>query len=91
MRIGRSYKQRVEPLTKDPTAFEAARLQFESFVARLEDALAAAMPEARVEQMRAEARLVKPTPRVPAERPVTGSGPARVRSRTWRITPARWG
>jgi hypothetical protein len=64
-----SYRARVEPLTKDPTAFEAARLQFESFVSRLEDALRAAMPEARVEQVRAEARLVKPTARVPAERP----------------------
>ena len=64
-----SYKRRVEPLTKDPTAFEAARLQFESFVGRLEDALRATMPEARVEQLRAEARLVKPTARVPAERP----------------------
>jgi hypothetical protein len=64
-----SYKRRVEPLTKDPTAFEAARLQFESFVNRLEDALRASMPEARVEQVRAEARLVKPTSRVPAEQP----------------------
>jgi hypothetical protein len=63
------YRRRVEPLTKDPTAFEAARMQFESFVSRLEDALRAAMPEARVDQLRAEARLVKPTARVPAERP----------------------
>jgi len=65
-----TYRRRVEPLTKDPTAFEAARLQFESFVNRLEDALRSTIPEARVEQVRAEARLVKPTSRVPAERPV---------------------
>jgi hypothetical protein len=55
-----TYRARVEPITKDTTAFETARMQFESFVSRFEDALRAAMPEARVEQRRAEARLVKP-------------------------------
>lgn len=52
------YRRRVEPLTKDTTLFEAARLQFESFMGRLEGALRAAMPEAQVEQHRAEARVV---------------------------------
>ncbi|WP_437945814.1 hypothetical protein WME98_33650 [Sorangium sp. So ce296] len=52
------YRRRVEPLAKDPALFETARLQFESFVGRLEGALKAAMPEARVEQRHAEARVV---------------------------------
>jgi hypothetical protein len=60
-----AYRQRVEPLTREAGGFEAARLQFESFVARFEDALRAAMPEARVEPIRAEARLVRPTARAP--------------------------
>jgi hypothetical protein len=55
-----AYQQRVAPLTRDTVAFETARMQFESFLSRLEDALRAAMPEARVEQVRAEARLVAP-------------------------------
>jgi hypothetical protein len=62
------YQRRVEPLTKNTTALEAARAQFESFVNRLEDALRATMPEARIENIRAEARLVKATPRTPAAR-----------------------
>ncbi|WP_437726318.1 hypothetical protein [Sorangium sp. So ce861] len=52
------YRRRVEPLAKDPALFETARLQFESFVGRLEGALKASMPEARVEQRHAEARVV---------------------------------
>jgi hypothetical protein len=56
------YQQRVSPLTRDTVVFETARMQFESFLGRLEDALRAAMPEARVEQVRAEARLVAPPP-----------------------------
>jgi hypothetical protein len=63
-----AYRQRVEPFTKDTVALEAARMQFESFMNRLEDALRATIPEARVEQVRTEARLVKPTPRTPAAR-----------------------
>jgi hypothetical protein len=59
------YRARVEPLIKDTVAFEAARLQFQSFVTRLEEALAATLPSARVEEMRAEARLVKPPVRQP--------------------------
>jgi hypothetical protein len=54
-----SYRARVEPLTKDATLFEASRLAFESFVSRLRQALAAAMPDADVTEQRAEARLVK--------------------------------
>jgi hypothetical protein len=54
-----SYRARVEPLINDPARFEAARLSFESFVARLRDALRGAMPEAQIEERRPEARLVK--------------------------------
>jgi hypothetical protein len=65
------YRARVEPMTKDTVVFETARLQFQGFMGRLENALRAAMPQARIEEKRAEARLVKATPSVPAERPVT--------------------
>lgn len=61
------YRGRVEPLTKDTALFETARLQFESFVGRLESALQAMMPEAQVEQQRAEARVVRALPRDGAE------------------------
>jgi hypothetical protein len=53
------YRARVDPLTKDATRFESARLAFESFVSRLCQALSAAMPDADVVEQRAEARLVK--------------------------------
>lgn len=57
-----AYKARVEPLTRDAALFETARLAFESFVARLRDALSAAMPDARVMERKAEARVVKAPP-----------------------------
>jgi hypothetical protein len=59
------YRRRVEPLTKDQAAFETARLQFQSFVARLEEALRAGMPEARIEELKSEARLVRAAPTAP--------------------------
>lgn len=65
-----AFRARVEPMTKDTVAFETARLQFQGFIGRLENALRAAMPQARIEERRAEARLVKATSNVPAERPV---------------------
>ena len=54
-----AYKTRVEPLTRDSARFETARMSFESFVARLRDALRAVLPEARIEDRAPEARLVK--------------------------------
>jgi hypothetical protein len=54
-----SYRARVEPLTHDAGAFEAARLSFESFLGRLESALRAAIPDATVVINKAESRLVK--------------------------------
>jgi len=55
-----AYRARVEPLTGDAGLFEAARLSFDSFVARFEAALRATMPEATVEVAKAaESRLVK--------------------------------
>ncbi len=50
---------RRAPGEKDPALFEAARLQFESFVGRVEGALKATMPEARVEHHHADARVVR--------------------------------
>ena len=55
-----AYRARVEPLIKDKATFDVARVQFESFVARVRDAIAAAMPEGRAEVERAEAQIVRP-------------------------------
>lgn len=55
-----AYRARVEPLIKDKATFDVARAQFESFVARVRDAIAAAMPEGRAEVERAEAQIVRP-------------------------------
>lgn len=54
-----AYRARVEPFTKDAGLFETSRHAFEAFVHRLERALADAMPEARIEEHKAEARLVR--------------------------------
>jgi hypothetical protein len=54
-----AYRARVEPLTKDAALFETARLSFESFAARLRDALRAVLPEATIADREPEARLVK--------------------------------
>jgi hypothetical protein len=66
-----AYRARVEPLAKDAGLLETARMQFQSFVGRLEAALRAALPEAAVEEKRAEALVVRPTtqPAAPAEDP----------------------
>lgn len=66
-----AYRVRVEPLIGDRTRLEAARLQFESFVARLADALRAAMPEARVQVAAAEAQVQKPSRRPARPAPPT--------------------
>jgi hypothetical protein len=66
-----AYRARVEPLTRDAALFETARLAFETFVTRLRDAISAAMPDAKVEERKAEARVVKAAPdgrATPAER-----------------------
>jgi hypothetical protein len=54
-----AYRARVEPLTKDAALFETAKLSFESFAARLRDALRAVMPDATVEDSEPQAKLVK--------------------------------
>ena len=64
------YRARVEPLTKDTVAFEAARMQFQSFVTRLEEALRASIANGRVEEIRAEARVVKPSQKELQRQPV---------------------
>ncbi len=70
------YRTRVTPLAADSSRLESARLQFESFVARLEGALRAAMPEAIVEQKRAEALVVRPSAKPEEERELPPSNPA---------------
>jgi hypothetical protein len=65
------YRTRVEPLTRDSTLFETARLSFQSFVQRLESSLRAELPDADVVERKAEARLVRSPDRAGAiqERP----------------------
>jgi hypothetical protein len=55
-----SYRRRAEPIATDAKALETYRLQFTAFVDRVRDALAAAMPTARVEVEVAEPRIVRP-------------------------------
>jgi hypothetical protein len=66
-----AYRARVEPLAKDAGLLETARMQFQSFVGRLQAALHAALPEAQVEEKRAEALVVRPTtqPQQPTQDP----------------------
>lgn len=63
-----AYRARAEPIATDPRALETFRVQFEGFVARVRDAIAAAMPTARAEIELAEARIVRPEA-TPAEEP----------------------
>ena len=56
-----AYRARVTPLAQDSGLLATARMQFQSFVGRMEAALRAALPEARVEEKRADALVVRPT------------------------------
>ena len=58
-----AYRRRVEPLTQNPTLYQAHRAQFDAFVSRVADAIRAAMPEGRVEVRAAEAMVVRPSTR----------------------------
>jgi hypothetical protein len=55
-----AYRKRVEPLAADRGAIEVARMQFESFVDRVRDAIQRAMPEAHADVVRAEAQVQRP-------------------------------
>ena len=55
-----AYRARIEPLTKDRATLEVARVQFDSFVARVRDAIATAMPEATAAVARAEVQVRRP-------------------------------
>lgn len=55
-----TYRKRAEPIAGDAKALEMFRVQFESFVERLKEAIASAMPTARAEVEVAEARVVRP-------------------------------
>jgi hypothetical protein len=56
-----AYRQRVEPLMKTPAIFEAHRVQFESFVSRIADALRGTIPDAEITIREAEAKVEKPS------------------------------
>jgi hypothetical protein len=70
------YRSRVAPLVADTSRFETARVQFEAFMARLEGALRAAMPEAAIEQKRADAVVVRPSDKPTPEAQTSPSSPA---------------
>lgn len=56
-----TYRARAEPIARDQGRLEVSRAQFESFVDRAKDAIAAAMPEARVKVLEAQALVERPT------------------------------
>jgi len=58
-----AYRARVEPLTRQPTMFEAHRMQFESFVTRLADAMRGALAEAEILVRTAQAQIEQPPSR----------------------------
>ena len=64
-----SYRKRAEPVATDAKALEVYRMQFTAFVDRVRDALAHAMPTARVEVEVAEPRLVRPDTKVEPQPP----------------------
>lgn len=57
---GEAYRRRVEPLAGDAMRLTAPKHQFESFVARLGDALRASMPEAEIRVLEANAVIERP-------------------------------
>lgn len=69
-----AYRARVEPLTRDPSSYEVYRRQFDAYVGRVTDALRGALPEARVEVVRAEAQVRRPGAER-ARRPETAAPP----------------
>ena len=66
-----SYGARIGPVARDPDRLSAHKQQFESFVERLGNALAAAMPAAEVRVIEASARVNKPARRDETPAPVT--------------------
>lgn len=66
-----SYGQRIAPLARNADRLQAHQHQFRSFVERLGHALQAAMPQARVDIVEAEARIEKPSARPAAPAPPT--------------------
>lgn len=59
-----AYRARIEPLLRDAGAFRVAQASFDSFVARVRDATARALPEARV----STPPVVAPAAPMPARR-----------------------
>ena len=64
-----SYRTRAEPVATDAKALEVYRMQFSAFVDRVCDALAGAMPTARVEVEVAEPRIVRPDTKIEPQPP----------------------
>lgn len=62
-----AYRARAEPYVKDPSALGVHQMQFTSFVDRLRNAIAAALPIARVEIETSETRIVRPSDKAKPE------------------------
>jgi hypothetical protein len=70
---GDAYQARVAPQIAKEGFLDGHRRQFEAFAARLADALRATFPEGRVEEVAAEAKVVRPAaPGSEAPRPQPG-------------------
>jgi hypothetical protein len=68
-----SYRDRVASRISEPALLDAARRQFEAFVARVADAVRATFPEGRVIEADATAKVVRPTAAADrAQRPQPG-------------------
>ncbi|MEJ7728135.1 MAG: hypothetical protein WKG00_02875 [Polyangiaceae bacterium] len=70
---GDAYQARVAPQIAKEGFLDGQRRQFEAFSARLADALRATFPEGRVEEVAAEAKVVRPAaPGAESKRPEPG-------------------
>ncbi len=63
-----TYRKRAEPVATDAKALEMFRIQFTALVDRVRDALAHAMPTAKVEVEVAEPRITRPDPKADTAR-----------------------
>jgi hypothetical protein len=68
---GPSYQRRLEAIAGNPMRVTTAQGQFESFVARLGDAMRSSMPEAEVKVLEANALIERPSQRPAKPAPPT--------------------
>lgn len=64
-----TYRARVEPLLQDRVGFQVAQASFDSFVGRMRDAIARALPDARVAISAPAPQVGSPSSKRPEPRP----------------------